>query len=128
MRPLVHYATGCYTLLTTGRKYLEFVLLPSFERSSEGLLSPEDVRALEHTLLENPRAGAVLRNCNGVRKVRAAVQGRGKSGGARVAYLYVEVRSKVYLLLVFAKNEQENLTPEQEKRVRQLVEQLKAEG
>jgi hypothetical protein len=108
-------------------EYLEFVFLPSFERSAEGLLSPEDVRALEHTLLANPRAGAVMRNTGGVRKVRAAIQGRGKSGSTRVVYLYVEVRSRVYLLLAFAKNEQANLTPEQEKRVSQLVQQLKTE-
>lgn len=109
-------------------RLLLFVLLPSFERTAAGLLTHEDVRALELTLLADPRAGAVVRDTDGVRKVRAACEGRGKSGSARVIYLYVEVRAKIYLLLAFAKNQQENLTPEQLKRIRQLVETLKAEG
>lgn len=112
----------------TAAQYLEFVLLPSFERGAAGLLTDEDVRALERELLRDPRAGAVMRGTGGVRKVRAALEGRGKSGSVRVVYLYVEVKSRIYLLLVFAKNEQANLTPEQTRRVRQLVETLKAEG
>jgi hypothetical protein len=111
----------------TPPQFLEFVLLPSFERGAEGLLSDEDIRALEHTLIQDPRAGVVLRGTGGVRKVRAAIEGRGKSGSARVVYLYVEVKSRIYFLLVFAKNEQANLTPEQTRRVRQLVETLRAE-
>lgn len=63
-----------------------------------------------------------------MRKVRAANEGRGKSGSARVAYLYVELREKIYLLLAFPKNEQANLTAEQKKQVRKLVEMLKNEG
>ena len=115
-------------MLATEVKYLEFVLLPSFERSAAGLLSDDDVRALEQTLIADPRAGAVLKGSGGVRKVRAAVEGRGKRGGSRVVYLYVEVRSRIYFLLAFAKNEQGNLTPDQLRRVRELVERLKAEG
>ncbi|HSU12951.1 type II toxin-antitoxin system RelE/ParE family toxin [Longimicrobium sp.] len=116
-------------MYSTGARahFLEFVFLPSFERTAQGVLSPEDIRELELTLLQQPRAGAVLRDTGGVRKVRAAIEGRGKSGSARVVYLYVEVRQKIYLLLCFAKNEQGNLTPEQKRRVRELVAQLQAE-
>jgi hypothetical protein len=44
-----------------------------------------------------------------------------------VVYLYVEAREEIYLLLCFPKNEQANLTPEQKRRIRQLVAQLEAE-
>jgi len=108
-------------------RFLEFVLLPSFERSVAGVLSEDDIRELECTLLENPREGPVMRGTGGVRKVRAATEGRGKSGSARVIYLYVEAREKIYFLLCFPKNEQANLTPEQKRRIRQLVAQLEAE-
>ena len=107
--------------------WLEFVFLPSFERTAAGVLSAEDIRVLELTLIQDPRAGAVVRGTGGVRKVRAAIEGRGKSGSARVVYLYVEVRRKIYLLLCYPKNEQGNLTPEQKRRVRQLVAQLQSE-
>jgi len=105
--------------------HFEFVRLPSFERSADGVLSEDDIRALEQALVCDPRAGDVMRDTNGVRKIRAARDGRGKSGGARVAYLYVEIRERIYLLLAFPKNEQANLTPDQKKRVRELVEQIK---
>ncbi|HYH80871.1 MAG TPA: type II toxin-antitoxin system RelE/ParE family toxin [Longimicrobium sp.] len=108
-------------------RYLEFVFLPSFERSAAGLLSDADIRELELTLLENPREGAMIRDTGGVRKVRAAIGGRGKSGSTRVVYLYVEVRQKIYLLFCYPKNEQANLTPEQSRRIRQLVASLQAE-
>jgi len=108
-------------------RFLEFVFLPSFERSAAGLLSESDIQALEQTLLEEPRKGAVMRDTGGVRKVRAAIEGRGKSGSVRVIYLYVEAREKIYFLLCFPKNEQANLTPEQKRRIRQLVAQLEAE-
>lgn len=115
------------SIVRGGVRFLEFVFLPSFERSATGLFSESDIQELECTLLENPREGPVMRGTGGVRKVRAATEGRGKSGSARVMYLYVEVREKIYFLLCFPKNEQANLTPEQKRRVRLLVAQLEAE-
>jgi hypothetical protein len=115
------------SIMPIRRGFVEFVFLPSFERSAAGLLSEDDIRDLEVTLLEEPRKGVVMRNTGGVRKVRAAIEGRGKSGSARVVYLYVEAREKIYFLLCFPKNEQANLTPEQARRIRALVAQLEAE-
>lgn len=106
----------------------EFVRLPSFERTAAGIISEEEIRGLEQQLVANPRAGAVLAETGGVRKIRVAREGRGKSGGARVAYLYLEVNERIFLLLAFAKNEQANLTAEQKRRMRELVAQIRNEG
>ena len=106
---------------------LEFVYLPLFERTRKGVLSDEEVKAVEDELLGNPRAGVVMVNTGGVRKVRAAQEQRGKSGSARVAYLYVEEQATVYFILAFPKNVQGSLTAEQKKQVRALVAQIKAE-
>ena len=114
-------------VLPRGVQFLEFVRLPSFERTVSGVLSEEDIRELELVLLQEPRKGKVVRDTGGVRKVRAAPEGRGKSGGARVIYLYVEARETIYFLLCYPKNEQANLTPEQARRIRALVAQLQAE-
>ncbi len=57
---------------------------------------------------ENPEAGVSLGG--GVRKVRIACPGRGKSGGARVVFLFAGEELPVFLLTVFAKNEKANLT------------------
>jgi hypothetical protein len=114
-------------LVLTRAGLLEFVRLPSFERTAGGVLSEADIRELELELLQEPRKGKVVRDTGGVRKVRAAPEGRGKSGGARVIYLYVPAREKIYFLLCYPKNEQDNLTPEQARRIWALVAQLEAE-
>jgi hypothetical protein len=108
-------------------EFLEFVYLPLFERTRCGVLTDGEVKALEDELLANPRAGVVMVNTGGVRKVRAAQQGRGKSGSARVAYLYVPEQTTVYFILAFPKNVQGNLTANQKKQVRALVAQIKSE-
>lgn len=104
---------------------LEFVYLQLFERSRKGVLDDAEMKAVEDDLLANPRVGAVIVNTGGVRKVRAAQDGRGKSGSARVVYLYVEEQETVYFILAFPKNVQGNLTADQKRVVRTLVDQVR---
>ncbi len=108
--------------------YLEFVYLPTFESTARGLLDEEDRRALESAILEDPEQGSVQGGAGGVRKMRVPLGNRGRSGGARVVYLYIKVRERVYLILAFSKNVQANLTDEQKKRIRNLVARLKEES
>jgi hypothetical protein len=104
---------------------LEFVYLGLFERTRKGVLTEAEMKAVEDELLSNPKAGAVIINTGGVRKVRAAQEGRGKSGSARVVYLYVPEQATVYFVLAFPKNVQGNLTAEQKRVVRTLVGDIK---
>jgi hypothetical protein len=106
---------------------LEFIYLGLFERTRKGVLDDIEMKALEDELLSNPRAGAVLVNTGGVRKIRAAQDGRGKSGSARVVYLFVEEQATVYFILAFPKNVQGSLTADQKRAVRGLVGQVKQE-
>ena len=110
-----------------GVRLLEFVYLTLFERTRKGVLTDAEVKEVEDALLANPRAGAVLANTGGVRKVRAAQEQRGKSGSARVAYLYVEEQATVYFILAFPKNVQGNLTDAQKKQMRAVVAQIRDE-
>jgi len=59
--------------------------------------------------------------------VRIALPGRGKSGGARGIYLYVEAKGRIYLLFLYAKNVQGNLNETEKKAVRTLIRQLEDE-
>lgn len=106
---------------------LEFVYLGLFERTRKGVLADAEMKEVEDTLLANPRAGAVMVNTGGVRKVRAAQEHRGKSGSARVAYLYVPEQATVYFILAFPKNVQGNLADAQKKQVRAVVAQIRDE-
>jgi mRNA-degrading endonuclease RelE of RelBE toxin-antitoxin system len=84
--------------------------LPSFERGVRRLLKKypsfrQDLLQLEQRLLNNPREGTLLRR--GARKIRLAVssKGKGKSGGARVISLLIEIDACLYLLYIYDKSE-----------------------
>lgn len=90
-------------------------------------LSEDDLKALEEILLENPQLGDVIEGTGGARKMRIQIENRGKSGGGRVIYVDVFEKEKLYFLLAYPKNVQDNLTPDQKKQVRKLVEAIKKE-
>lgn len=107
---------------------LHFVYLPGFESSAQGLLDEEARRRLERALMENPEAGATIGGTGGVRKLRVALAGRGKSGGARVIYYYRPAGRRVYLLLAYAKSEAASLSNEGKAVIRALVKRLEEES
>lgn len=73
----------------------------------------------------NPEAGDVIPETGGVRKVRWTRAGTGKRGGVRVVYFYHDAGRPLYLLMVYAKGRQENLSPEEKRIVRKLTAILK---
>lgn len=106
----------------------EFVYTELFRRCWKAMgLSDEDLKALEEILLTNPKLGDVIEGTGGARKIRIQMENRGKSGGARVIYVDVFEKEKLYFLLAYPKNVQDDLTPEQRKQVRKLVEAIKKE-
>ena len=88
-----------------------FIQSTQFSRAWKTLgFSDEDLRRLEMTLLDNPKEGNVIVGTGRLRKIRFAFPHQGKSGGVRVCYVDFEEKGICYLLAVFAKNEQENLS------------------
>lgn len=98
-----------------------------FTRRVMELLSDEDYRAFQAELAANPEAGDVIPEMGGLRKVRLALPGRGKRGGARVLYLLFLRAETVFLLYVFTKGEFEDLPPDKRRVMRGLVEEIKKE-
>jgi hypothetical protein len=84
------------------------VELPEFLRRAKAIMSDEDRSALVDYIAANPEAGVSLGG--GLRKVRIARQGGGKSGGYRTIYVFGGVHIPIFLVTVFAKNERDNLT------------------
>ena len=60
----------------------------------------------------------------GVRKIRWALGGKGKRGGARVIYYYHSERLPLFLLTAYAKNEKPNLTKAERNAIKRLVQIL----
>lgn len=80
------------------------------------------------TLAADPKAGALIPGLGGIRKLRFAPAGRGKSGAFRVIYYLLDDNTPLLALLLYAKNEQSNPTPEQRKRLLHAVEAIKAKA
>jgi hypothetical protein len=76
-------------------------------------------------IFERPDSGDLIRGSSGIRKLRWALPGRGKSGGVRVIYFWRVTESQILMLTMYAKNEQANLTAAQVKQLAKLVKALK---
>jgi hypothetical protein len=93
-----------------------------------GLLDETGCHRTERRLLMDPEAGAVLPGSGGVRKMRVALPGRGKRGGARVIYYYRSERRRIYLLFAYGKSETATLSPRGIALMRSLVRKLRGES
>lgn len=99
---------------------------PIFTRQTEKLFHEDERRELVDFLADNPLAGDEIPGTGGVRKVRFAASGRGKRGGARVIYYYLDGTMPLYALLAYAKGDSEDMTPDQKRVVTSLAAALKS--
>lgn len=82
----------------------------AFPAVSKGRMTAREVDALIDLVAAEPECGDLIQGTGGLRKVRFATTGKGKSGGVRVVYYYHNETMPVFLLTVFAKNEKDNLS------------------
>lgn len=95
-----------------------------FIRHAEKLLSQTQRNALIDHLAQSPKSGVLMQGTGGIRKLRWAREGSGKSGGFRVVYYYHDERIPLYLLTLFGKNEKENISQAQRNALASLVKLL----
>jgi len=100
---------------------------PTFIRRAMAPLTEAERQELITFLARNRTAGDVIAGTGGVRKLRFAAKGKGKSGGVRVIYYLVGEHLPIYALLTYGKNEQVDLTPEQRKMVSAFAAAIKAQ-
>jgi hypothetical protein len=68
--------------------------------------------------------GRMISGSSGLRKLRWAVPGSGKRGSLRIIYFWDVPADTIYMLLAYAKSQQEDLTPDQLKVLGKLVKEL----
>jgi len=88
---------------------VEFIEAAAFTKYVYDYLSEEEYSGLQSFLLQYPEAGKVVRGSGGVRKVRWAVSGRGKSGGVRVIYYFKRQDDEIWLLTIYSKSEMDTI-------------------
>ena len=94
-----------------------------FSEDIDRELSLEEYRRLQLSLLLRPKQGDLIRGSGGLRKLRWHRRGMGKRGGLRVVYFWEAKSETFYMLTVYRKNDQEDLTPRQTATLRKLVEE-----
>jgi hypothetical protein len=101
---------------------MEFIETTIFTKQAPGLLPENEYRELQSFLIVRPDAGPTISGGGGLRKLRWAAKGHGKSGGVRVIYYWVTAEERVYLIFIYPKNVQDDLTDKQLKALRAIVE------
>ena len=101
-----------------------FIELQGFSKLRQALLPDDEFRAFQEALIEDPEAGDTIAGTGGFRKIRWSRPGMGKRGGVRVIYYNVTIKGRIYLALIYPKNEQDELSQEQKKMLRQVAELL----
>ena len=96
-----------------------------FEKLRDKYLDDESYRQLQNFLLAQPLAGDVIQSSGGLRKLRWSAKGKGKRGGIRTIYLYITEKSHIHFLTLYAKNEVSDLTAQEKKILKGIVEELK---
>jgi hypothetical protein len=85
------------------------------------VLDDDRYRFLQLALALRPEQGSLIRGSGGLRKMRWAIPGLGKRGGARVIYYSDKPTETFDMLFLYTKQEQGDLTPEQTKILGKLV-------
>ena len=99
-----------------------FIETRLFSRLVREYLSDDEYRCLQLELLRNPDAGSVIRGSGGLRKIRWAARGRGKSGGYRVIYFVRRPQALIWMLTIYPKSETVSIPGHVLKQIREDLE------
>ena len=94
---------------------------PEFLSATRKIMSDAERMLLVDYLAYNPAAGDLIQGTGGVRKLRWALEGLGKSGGARVIYFYHDAGMPVFALAAYAKNDRSDLSQHDRNDFKQLT-------
>lgn len=96
-----------------------FIETKLFSRLADEYLSDDELSRLQHHLSENPKAGDIIRESGGVRKLRRSTAGRGKRGGLRIIYYLRSKQGEIWLLTLYAKNVAESISGRALKKIKE---------
>ena len=99
-----------------------FIETSLFTKLLPDYLGDEDYRGLQSYLLQQPESGDIVRGSGGVRKVRWASEGGGKSGGVRVIYYWKKSDSEIWMLTIYSKSERATIPGQQLKKIAEAIE------
>jgi len=102
-------------------KLFTFTETQRFTRKALKLIGDEGIAEIQSYLCRYPDDGSIIPGTSGIRKLRWAVLGHGKKGGARLIYYFAINKERILLLDIYAKNEKSDLTHEELKELSEAV-------
>jgi mRNA-degrading endonuclease RelE of RelBE toxin-antitoxin system len=106
------------------REPITIVEMREFIRSAAVVLTSDQIDEIKTFLAFNPMGGDLIPGTGGARKLRWAAKGKGKRGGARVIYYFLNPNRPLFLLSAYAKSVKVDLTERQKQELRSIVSQL----
>lgn len=100
---------------------MRFIETPIFTEDVSNELSSDEYRQMQVALMLRPEQGAAIRGSGGLRKMRWRRVGMGKRGGLRVIYFWEAKSETFYMLTMYRKSKQEELSAGQLRILRRLV-------
>ena len=94
---------------------------PVYTHKVDGILTADEREAVAAFISANPMTGSVVRGSGGVRKVRWAKQGRGKSGGARIIYYNRLANGEIWLLTIYAKGDRSTIPAHELRLIKETI-------
>lgn len=105
--------------------YLVFVETPEFSKIRKELMVDDEFQEMQSYLLENHENGDTISQTGGCKKIRWSRRGMGKRGGVRIIYYVRTASGKLYLLLVYPKNEKDDLSEKEKAMLKALSQRLR---
>jgi mRNA-degrading endonuclease RelE of RelBE toxin-antitoxin system len=98
-----------------------FIETSIFTRQIQGLISDDQLRALQEWINTSPMAGNLIKGSGGCRKLRWKTTATGKRGGIRVIYYWMKAYDQILLLLAYSKSRTDDLSQTQIKMLGEIV-------
>ena len=107
-----------------------FIELSSFLARRPDYLTDDEFREFQNVLMNSPTAGNVIAGTGGLRKIRIADprRGKGKRGGLRTIYYWQDDEAKFWLFMIYDKDEMEDLSKDDKKELKKLLEEALGNG
>lgn len=102
---------------------------PTFTKKVESIGDSDLLKDIQDAILQNPAIGSTIAGTGGLRKFRVADPSRskGKRGGLRIIFLDLQDREATYLLYLYGKDEADDLTADEKRALKKLVDSIKGE-
>ena len=101
---------------------MKIIETPIFTKRVKRILEDEEYRLLQNEIIVKPESGKIIPGSGGLRKIRWSGSGRGKRGGSRLIYYWFRGDEIILMLMIYTKNETEDLTKDKIKILKSLVE------